>query len=329
MNIKDINITTFNDTINKDNIIKYFNEYCFLSDDNFYLVNVDKIKESKIINEHTNGVTCIILLSDGRLASSSKDKTIKIYNINNSYHCDMTLEGHTNSIYYICEIKTNKIVSCSQDLSIRIWSINESSYTCEHCIFQSHSYLPKQLIPLSEGRIASSSIDKFIKIWSITPPYKLLKSLKGHSDTVNAMIQLKGENILVSGALDLIIWDLETYKCNRVINDIDCKSLLELSNNTIIVGGCGAITVLSKKTYEIIKKITCNDITYLISLIQLRDSKILCGSEEGDLCICDIEKKTMHIKDMAHNKSILGILCINNNQFISCSEDCTIKVWNY
>ena len=32
---------------------------------------------------------------------------------------------------------------------------------------------------------------------------------------------------------------------------------------------------------------------------------------------------------MAHNKSILGILCINNNQFISCSDDCTIKVWDY
>lgn len=328
MRIKDINITQLNDTINKENIIKYFNEYCFLSDDNFYSVTIKKIKETKIIKEHTDGVTCIILLSDGRLASSSKDKTIKIYNINNSYQCDMTLEGHTNYIDYISEITNKKIASCSHDLSIRFWTIKEYSYTCDYCIFQSHSSPLKQLISLSEGRFASCSADKLIKIWSITPPYKLIKTLKGHFDTVNTMLQLKRKSTFISGALDLIIWDLKTYKCDKVISNIECKSLLELANETIIVGGCEAITVLSTTTYEIIQKIACC-MPYLISLMELRDGKILCGSEEGSFCVCDIESKDIYIKFMAHHKCIFSLLYLNDNQFISCSDDCTIKVWDY
>ena len=65
------------------------------------VVDINNINNMKTINEHSDYVNSLLLLSDGRLASCSDDKTIKIYNINNNYHCDITLEGHTHSVSYI------------------------------------------------------------------------------------------------------------------------------------------------------------------------------------------------------------------------------------
>ena len=55
------------------------------------VVDINNINNIKTINEHSNYIKSLLLLSDGRLASCSFDKTIKIYNINNNYHCDITL----------------------------------------------------------------------------------------------------------------------------------------------------------------------------------------------------------------------------------------------
>ena len=127
----------------------------------------------------------------------------------------------------------------------------------------------------------------------------------------------------------MLIWDLENYQCIRTIEEVDCNSLLELANGTIIVGGCGEIIVINKDNYQIEKKIKSQEVAYLTSMIELRDENLLCGSEEGELCVYDIHLKTIKIKEMAHTKSIPSLLVINNNKFISCSDDCTIKIWDY
>ena len=60
-------------------------------------VDIFKIKCKKIINQHSDSVFSIILLTDGRIDSSSHDKTIKIFNMKNNYHCDITI-FHSESV---------------------------------------------------------------------------------------------------------------------------------------------------------------------------------------------------------------------------------------
>ena len=145
----------------------------------------------------------MLLLSDGRLASSSGDLTIKIYNIINNYHCDMTINTqHSVGVFYICQIHTNKLVSCSFDCSIRIWSIYESSYQCDYIIKNAHDNNIFKVIQLTEKRFASCSFDETIKIWNSNPPYNHIITMIGHKNSVNSIIQLKEKNILISGSND-------------------------------------------------------------------------------------------------------------------------------
>ena len=121
------------------------------------VVDINNIINIKIINEHSDDVYSLLLLSDGRLASCSYDKTIKIYDINNNYHCDITLEGHTHGVIYISQLDNNKLISCSGDKTIKIWSITQSSYQCDYTINNAHNDVIHKVISLTNNRIASCS----------------------------------------------------------------------------------------------------------------------------------------------------------------------------
>ena len=72
---------------------------------------LSKIKQVKLSYWHYAKITRLLLLSDGRVASSSIDKTIRIYNINkNTYEFD--LKGHSDRINDLVPNWDGQIISC-------------------------------------------------------------------------------------------------------------------------------------------------------------------------------------------------------------------------
>ena len=185
-----------------EGIIKYYNSYNILKNYPNKKFNIDNIKEIKTINAHRKYVTSLLILKDGRLASCSYDSKIKIFNIKNDFHCDITIQtGHTKCISYISQLNNSKLLSCSFKV-INIWSITNSSYQCDYTFFDAHLNWIYTVIPLINNRIASCSEDKTIKIWNGFEPYNLITTLNGHDKFINLLIELKGKNILISGSWD-------------------------------------------------------------------------------------------------------------------------------
>ena len=313
---------------NKDTeLINYYNNYNILG-------KIIDINHIKTIKEHCYGVTFLLILSDGRLASCSFDKTIKIYNMKNNYHCDITITGHTGSVKYISQLDNNKLISCSYDISIKIWSITQKSYQCNHTFKKAHSSGIWKVIQLTGNRIASCSIDKTIKIWNSRHPYNLIWTFNDNT-RFTSIIQIKNKDILISGGLEKMLykWNLSTYQCESKIKDVQCydsNSLLELENNRIIVGGLKEISIVNIFNDSIEHQITNDKLSIVSSLIQLRDGNILCGCSDGLMCVYDIKSNTLSFKaDKMHDDHVSCLVNINKYQFISGSFDKTIKVWKY
>ena len=96
-----------------------------------------KIKESKTIDKVDFGVFNLLFMSDGRLASCSNDKNIRIYDPKNDYHCDIVIKTkHKIGISYMCKLNNDNLVSCSKgnDNDIKIWRITKSDYKCVYTI---------------------------------------------------------------------------------------------------------------------------------------------------------------------------------------------------
>ena len=327
MSIEDntINVYKCDDDKGINEVIKYFNEYYI---NNNKQIKKDNVTLFKTITDHTADVTSLLRLKDGRVASCSTDKTIRIYNPSNDYNCDQVLQRHNNGIPSICELEDGSIVSCSDDKSIMI-----GDYT----INNAHNDIINKVITLPNNRIASCSWDKTIKIWKSNKPYDdtPIKVLEGHSEEVNSLLYIKERDIMISGSIDgtLLLWNMSNYQCNKTIKGVYCcwtNALYQIDNDRVIVGAKTAFYIVNIDKCVVEKKIKDESLGFVLCFLKLRDNNtILCGCESGQLCYYDLITGKYSISKNNHQKLIADLLLVNNKSFLSCSFDSEIKLWNY
>ena len=130
--------------------------------------------ELQMNNLHSDYVTCLIELTDQRIASGSY-QSIAIYSIDIStkqWTTDIQLtNAHDGTISSLCESNNNKLISGSYDFSIKIWQIHHNAL---HLITKliSHKNAILTITAINNSYLASGSLDKSIKIWNSTEPFK-------------------------------------------------------------------------------------------------------------------------------------------------------------
>ena len=118
----------------------------FLKEDNFHndekstnlqsLINAESKIEYDLIHSadnyfelfhtlkgHSDSVNLVIQLKDGRLASASRDTTIKIWDLKTG-EAAQTLKGHSVFIGEVIQLKDGTLASASLDNTIKIWDLN-------------------------------------------------------------------------------------------------------------------------------------------------------------------------------------------------------------
>ena len=297
-------------------LIKYFNTYNIIEK-----INIEEVKTIPDLRGSS-----LLQLKDKRIASCSYDKTVRIYDPSNDYHCDQELKRHSKHIISICQLEDGTIVSCSKDKSIII-----GDYT----IKKAHDDSIYKVITLPNNRIASSSKDTTIKIWKSAPPYSdtPIKVLKGHDESVMSLLYIMEKDMMISGCNDdtLRLWNMSLYQCETVIYRVKCESnnsLYQIDKDRVIVGGSDKFYIVNISKCIIEKKIK-DDFGYVKCFLKLRDNKtIICGCHEGLFCFYDIN--TNEYKKIRLNQSdIEALLMIDDSTFLSSSFGDGIKVWNY
>ena len=143
----------------------------------------------------------------------------------------------------------------------------------------------------------------------------------------------------------LRIWNMSTYQCDKVIEGVDrCfthNSLYQIDKDRVIIGEHKSFCIVNIDKCVIEKRIKDESIEYVRCFLKLRDNKtILCGCNNGMFCFYDMNTEQYKITKNNHKDSINDILLIedrdiydllllDDNTFLSCSEDTTIKVWKY
>jgi WD40 repeat protein len=75
---------------------------------------------------HANTVMDVLLLSNGLVASSSLDNTVRIWNLTTNT-TRYTLRGHTLPVFGITQVATDILASGSNDTTIRLWNITSGN----------------------------------------------------------------------------------------------------------------------------------------------------------------------------------------------------------
>ena len=100
----------------------------------------------------------------------------------------------------------------------------------------------------------------------------------------------------------------------------------------MIVGGVNSFSIVNIDKCVIEKIIEDESLGFVYCFLKLRDDKTIlcgCGCDNGIFCFYDMNTEQCTITNDNHHRAINDILLIDDNTFLSCSDDKTIKVWRY
>ena len=305
---------------------------------------IPNIYPFKLIKNHENYVTNIIQITDKRIASSSIDCSINIYN-NNTFILDIIIMEHEKGINYITAINNNKILSSSTDSFIKIIKIKDNSYLVEQILLGHFSAVNKSIL-LSNNDIASCSWDRTVRIWTKdnkTNLYFQKIIICVYIEVIDSIFETNNKKLITASFIErqLRFWDIYSLDNKITFNNIICnsKSNIFCQINNDILAVCGyynvGIYLIDIKNYKVVKII--NQMKYLVNcIIILNNNTILTGedcNQEGVFEQWNFDKdnilewKNIGIRKKCHDGGIISLLQVDNDTFISCANGNIIKIW--
>ena len=291
--------------------------------------NIKNPQIYRILNYHKDTVNQIILLKDGRIASSSDDKSILIYN-KEMDNVELTINLESN-VLNIMQSNDGYIFASLDSGSISIFKLDSlNSYQLIQSV-KEHKKLVSKIIQIKDGRFISCSHDKTIKIWNFLNEKLTLNKSLDEDNEISSIMEYK-ENEIIStpyGKGSIIFWNINESKIIEQINktksnkQIKCNygwNIIEkINENTVIIGGRHFIYLI--KNYKLVNDIDMN--SYCYCLYYLSYGNILTGNDNGTIKEWEFinnELKCIGEKKV-HDKLISVIYEIKNNFLLSGSQD--------
>lgn len=165
---------------------------------------------------HTDEVTSVRVLSDGRrVASGSADGSIVIWNVERHAY-ERELRGHSGAVHCLAASPRdpNVLVSGGDGREILVWDI--AAETSRAIRTNGKSMLCATIDPSNPNVLITGHEDKMIRIWSLDTGEELkeLSPLSGHRSFVTSVAVTPNGKYLVSAGDDYTIrvWDLANGK---------------------------------------------------------------------------------------------------------------------
>ena len=153
-------------------------------ENNDFNEKIENLTNSKTLKPHTSHISNIILLQNDKIAISSLDHYIKIYN-KETFEEEISIKEN-GCVDWIEQIKDGTLISCPRDKTIRLYEINDKSYKNINVINESSSAW--KMKELENGKLISTMSNYDIKIWiknNNTLEYEF--SLKNNSESYDIL----------------------------------------------------------------------------------------------------------------------------------------------
>ena len=244
---------------------------------------------------HTKMVMSLAVLSDGNLASSSSDSTIRIW-------CRKTgqtlriLRGHDEVVYALVSLPNKcTLASASADSTVKIWNTDSGK---KLKTLKGISGYARCLAASSDGVLACGS-KKQITVWFL--------------DTENSLKSKRKKRLVDVSFRYGSVW-----------------SIAFLPNNMLASGSeDGMIRIWNLRSCKLVKQVTVCSNGYVMGLAVLSNETLACSfGFEGQINILNIDDLQTIRELKEHTRGVVNLLSLSNGNLVSCSNDKTIRVWD-
>ncbi|XP_034559515.1 telomerase protein component 1-like [Notolabrus celidotus] len=176
-----------------------------------HIINTQTGQEVKSLLSSCDGISSCVFLKDGRLATTSYDGRIEIWDIENSCRSAL-IDAHTNTIT-ASDITADRknLATVSLDFTLKVWSSAKGNE-----VAALHSSSPLNCVTFDpEGHLlAAGCWDGKVIIWNWLQN-KIITNLSGHRRSVRSVSFAPSSSMLCSGSVsgEVRVWSVPTSTC--------------------------------------------------------------------------------------------------------------------
>jgi WD40 repeat protein len=289
---------------------------------------------------HTSFVYGVAISGDNlRIASSSGDKTIKIWD-SDTGKLDQTLRGHTGHVTCVDLSMDGKVLVSGGgkgDRTVNVWDLEDIHAPVVRLRLTAHTDVVWAVKISPDGmKIASASLDKTVMIWSIQSGKQLL-TFKGHKDKVYAIAWSPDSKFVASGGREtcIFVWEAETgIKVREPLNaatSINCVAFDSTASMLVTGGFDNRVVVweLPKKDRAVVKYRMKGHSDAVETVALSPDGQfIVSGSRDDTLRVWDVATGKVLIVLEGHAADVNSVAWSRDGMWIlSGSWDRTVCMW--
>ena len=118
----------------------------------------------RVLEGHRNWVSALAVLEGARLASASRDQTVRVWDVDGGAP-PRVLEGHRDWVTALAVLEGGRLASASRDRTVRVWEVDGGA---PPRVLEGHRDWVTALAVLEGGRLASASHDYTVRVWDVT-----------------------------------------------------------------------------------------------------------------------------------------------------------------
>ncbi|XP_035821876.1 transcriptional corepressor LEUNIG-like isoform X10 [Zea mays] len=185
----------------------------------------DVLKRKSALEEHSSLITDV-RFSPGmtRLATSSFDKTVRVWDADNPDYSLRTFTGHSASVMSL-DFHPNKediVCSCDSDGEVRCWSINNGS--CVTCVRVFNGGATRLRFQPRQGKYLAAASEKGISILDAETLQVCRTPLQGHVQIIQSVCWDAAGNYLASVSEDSVrVWSFTSGNYIECIHELICS----------------------------------------------------------------------------------------------------------
>ena len=290
----------------------------------------ENLTNTKTIQPHTSYISNIILLQNNKLATSSHDGYIKIYN-KDTFEPEISIKENSY-IDWIEQVKDGTLISCPRDNTIRLYEIKDKSYNTINVLKESSSAW--KMKELQSGKLISSMSNYDIKVWIKKNDTLECEFIIPNGGESYDILEIRKNEVVALSSTNVNFYDLNKRDKIYSISGFESFNLnpgrkfCKANDELLLVCGYNNIFLVDIKSYQLISKIECKKI---VTLYKISNDFILSGQSNGDIkqwqCI-GRETKLSSYKNKGNNSDVTAFLKLNEI-ILSGDGAGNIKFWGY
>ena len=299
------------------------------------LLSSHRISLEKTYMNPKSKVFIVNSISDGRLALCCEYGVIQILDLS-TMEIDIMIE-EPNEIYI--EMNTfsdNRVILASAQGKMFLFKIKDNTYEKLAQIDTNTNAWIIKVIILNDYTLCSITRNNKILFFESEELYRELKVIETNERLCSIYQMRKDKDNLICfyNNNSIHLFELNTYTVVKSIYNVECysrRSMLEISDDKMLIGGENKISLFNVKIFQIESIIVNSQFDRIESFLSLDDKTVVigCGNlNNGNVIVIEIEKYSIIDRiDNVHTINVDTLGRIDDAMFVSSSWDHKINIY--